>query len=150
MDHARALELMKAPKWGDPPSEWRQHKSHRSCALLEFGVTDQAGASIVGQHVTFEVMRLPRVDLQAVKLTLFQMTSAGAVERVYQIDNPGKRGRRPGEHDFPHAHIGEARVKPDNPAWTSISFNAMLDIFLAECNLTIASPIPDFDAFHLR
>ncbi|MBB1161486.1 hypothetical protein [Aquariibacter albus] len=117
-------------------------------STLEFGVVDGDGATIPGMHVQCMATTKPRLTTIAWKITLFQADGAHLL-RVYQIDNPGLTGMRPGDHDFPHEHIGEPR-QPDDPAWQSIGFNGMLDVFCQRCALTLDGTVPDPTAYPLR
>lgn len=143
-----ARSLMALPKMGDPPQAWMQHRTHKGMATLTFGVLDLDGATHPGLHVECAVVRGPRVAFTAWKITLFYATGY-ALRRAYQIDNPGRAGMRPGDHQFPHEHIADAR-QVDNPHWHAIAFDDMLATFCNRCNLILTSFVPDPDAFNLR
>lgn len=148
MTEGEARAAMALPKWGDPPSSWAQHRTHRGIATLEFGVVDADGSELPGLHVELCVTRGTRVAFTAWKITLFKLDGF-APRRAYQVDNPGRSGMRPGDHEFPHEHVADAR-QGDNPAWQTIGFDAMLRVFCERCNLTLTGPVPDVDAFNLR
>lgn len=148
MTEAEARALMALPKTGDPPGAWAQHRTHKGMATLEFGVLDDDGATRPGLHVECAMVRGPRAAFTAWKITLFTLDGY-ALRRVYQIENPGRAGMRPGDHQFPHEHVAETR-QPEDATWQHITFGAMLATFCTRCNLTLTGPIPDPDAFALR
>lgn len=143
-----ASAWMAMPKMGEPSEAWSQHRTHKGLSTLEFGLLDGDGAAIPGLHVEIARTAMPRVASVSWKITLFH-SDGFRPRRVYQIDNPGRAGMRPGDHDFPHEHVGELR-QADNPAWRLIGFPAMLEVFCQRCTLTLTGPVPDPTAFQLR
>jgi len=139
---------MALTKSGDPPKEWQQHRTHAGLSTLPFGVLDPRGASIRGMHVEFAALRRPRLAGLAWKLTLFSLQNFRLL-RIYQLENPGRAGMRPGDHDFPHEHVLDVR-QPENPQWREFAFPAMLEHVCRQCTLTLTDSPPDIDAFALR
>jgi len=148
MDGHEARRIMAVRRWGDPPATWAQHRTVRGMVTMEFGVVDPLGAAIVGQHVELAVMRSQRLAQQSIKFTLFAFDGS-TLERVYQLDINGRSGLRPGDHDFPHEHIGSDRIV-GAPDWNTLGLRGALALFCQRCTLTIDPPVPDIDDFALR
>lgn len=149
LSREEAEAFLALPKWsGSMPEAWRQDKSHAGLHVLEFGVLDADGARIRGLSVRFGITLMKRTGLKAHQLTLFS-SHGFSPERCYDIQTSGRHGLRPGDHDFPHEHVGHARALPDNPAWGNIAFPEMLERFCARCTLQLTEPIPDPLSFKL-
>lgn len=139
---------MALEKFGEPPDRWRPHRTHEGLATLEFGVVDADGALIRGLHVEISVQRSRRIRAMAMKFTLFSFENFRN-QRVAQLDCPGRSGLQPGDHDFPHLHVGDLRIGGD-ASWSTLGFDGLLALFCRECNLTLNGPPPNLDDIALR
>ena len=148
MTEEEARAILVQPKWAEPAEQWQQTPTRPWEQVLSFGVLDGQSRRMRGLHIEFAVRRPKRLAVPAWKLTSFG-PDGFRKQRVYQIDNPGLVGVRPGDHEFPHEHVLDARQLPDREEWRNIGFPAMREHFCERCTPVLTGPVSDPQAFQL-
>lgn len=126
--------------------DWGNHRQKPEISEMESGLINEDRARS-GLHVSLFAHIGRRTQLRTFKFSVFRI-SLGAPERVYQLHIRQAPRLATNKHDWPHEHIGTARVYGD-AGWLRWDYAQALAHFCRQTNISFVPPVNDPEYFEL-
>lgn len=148
LPRADAEALLAIPK-AAPEQEWELLSGGKiEKWRLAVGVITQDGEYRKALAVELLCLKSQKPFRECYKFSLFR-TEFGTPRRAYQLDTTSLPLCDPGDHDWPHEHVGHDRISLGEGTYPD-TFEAALDHFSRRANIVFDGPPQSPFAFHLQ